>query len=225
MNARHGQASGPAFVYAALWVPVLTAALAALLWALCTPVQLRALMNEQGPMEKTTEILYFVLALLSLLMGRAIGLDLRSSVALGWVFASFGMREMDLHKAWTGKSVLKVSFYLGEHPWQTKLVAAATLVAVLWAAAYLVRRHAKALLMAFRQRHAVAMTIVIFMVTMVLTKVLDRSVNLLVEEAHVYIGLSVRALVGSVEETMEMGLPLMAALAMWQQFRLRRADR
>jgi hypothetical protein len=183
------------------------------LWVVLPPEPLMRILAEGGPVELPTALLYLLLAL-ALLLPRSI--DIRLRLALAVSFATFAAREFDLHKEWTGKSVLKVSFYLGDAPAHQKVVALSVLAVIAVSVLYLLRRHALATWRALRAGHPVAVTIAWFMATIVVSKVLDRSVNLLIEDFGVPVGPSVHALVSAVEEVSELVLPLLAALALLQ---------
>ncbi|MBK1614262.1 hypothetical protein CKO44_12370 [Rubrivivax gelatinosus] len=199
----------------AVWWPIAAAIAATLFWLLLSPETLRWLKAENGPIEGTNAALYFVCALVFLLSPR---IQAPTRLALAVLFAGFGAREMDWHKAFTGKSVLKVSYYLGDAPWQTRLFAFLAVAAVALAVLTLLLRQARPLLQLWQRRDPVATSVVIFIVTMVITKLLDRSLNLLVEEAGIVFPPAVGLLVGSLEETIELSLPLIALVA-WAQFR------
>jgi hypothetical protein len=183
------------------------------LWVALPPEQVMRVIAEDGPIELPTAVLYLLLVVALLLPP---SVDLRLRLALAVSFATFAAREFDLHKHWTEKSVLKVSFYLGDAPLHQKLVAASVLALIAVSVLYLLRRHALATWRAFRAGHPVAVTIAWFMATIVVSKVLDRSVNLLIEDAGVPVGASMHALVSAVEEVSELVLPLLGGLALLQ---------
>lgn len=198
----------------ALKIVVFTMALAIAVWLAKPTEAVMSLMREEGPVETTTSVLFFLLAL-GLYWLRPEQDDRRSWLSMAILCAAAGAREMDWHKAWTGKSVLKVSFYLGPAPLNQKLVALAAVVLVAACAIYLLRRHARRLWRGMRVREPVAVTVATLLVTAVITKLLDRSINLAKDYAIVAMP-PIRALVSALEESMEVGLPLMVALALWQ---------
>lgn len=204
--------------WSAVWWPAVTAVAATLFWWLLSPETLRWLIAENGPIEGTNAALYFVCGLVFLLTRR---IEPATRVALGVLFAAFGAREMDWHKAFTGKSALKVSYYLGDAPLQQRLLAFVAVAAVAVAVLVLLLRQGRRTLQLWRRRDPVATSVVVFIVTMAVTKVLDRSINLLAEEAGIVFSASTGLLVGSLEETIELSLPLIALVA-WAQFRASR---
>lgn len=216
------QASLPSSRWLTLPAPLLAALLAVLLWLSLAPPQVMHVMREGGPIEGMTEILYFLLAAALWLSPRAAG-EWRTTLALSVMLAAAGAREMDLHKHWTGTSVLKVSFYLRDAPLHQKIVAFVILALIAAAAIDLLRRHGQALWQRLKAREPVACSIALFFVTMAISKVLDRSINVLAEDFGIASSASVLALVSALEETVELSLPVMAGLARWQYLRLRRA--
>lgn len=215
-------ASLPRSRWLTLPAPLLAALLAVLMWLSLAPAQVMHVMREGGPIEGMTEILYFVLAAALWLSPLAVG-ERRTTLALSVILAAAGAREMDLHKHWTGTSVLKVSFYLRDAPLHQKIIAFVILALIAAAAIHLLRQHGKALWLRLKAREPVACSIALFFITMVISKVLDRSINVLAEDFGISSSASVLALVSALEETVELALPVMAGLARWQYLRLRNA--
>lgn len=212
------QASPRGGRWLAVWWPVGAAIAATLFWLLLSTEDLRWLKAENGPIEGTNAALYFVCALVFLLSRR---IEPATRLALAVLFCGFGAREMDWRKAFTGKSVLKVSYYLGDAPLQQRLIAFVAVAAVGLAVLLLVLGYARSTLRLWNRRDPVATSVVVFIVTMVVTKVLDRSLNLLAEQAGIVFSDSTGLLVGALEETIELSLPLIALVA-WAQFRAAR---
>jgi hypothetical protein len=207
--------------WSATVIALLTAGIALAVWLALPPEGVMHLMSEEGPIETSTSALYFLVALLPLALFFAppAGTDRRSWLAIAVMSAAGGAREMDLHKAWTEKSVLKVSFYLGQAPLHQKLISLLVLAAIGGALSYLLRRHMRRLWQELRQGQAVAVSVATLFVTTVITKVLDRAINLLAEDYGVATSYPIKALVSALEETMELGLPLIVALSLWQFLR------
>ena len=206
--------------YLSLPLPFLTAALALVLWLCLTPPDVMHVMREGGPIEGLTEKMYFALAVALWLSPRQAG-EWKATLALTILLAACGAREMDLHKAFTGFSVLKVSFYLQERPLGTKLIAFAIVATVALAALYLLKTHGRVLWQRVKVKEPVAFTIAIFFITMVFTKILDRSVNILDQDFGISTSESILALVSAMEETIEMSLPMIAAVARLQYIKVR----
>jgi hypothetical protein len=184
-------------------------------WWLCTPQEVFRITHESGPVERPTEMLYIVVAMGMWALRRPSD-ALRLWLALSATLLAFGMREMDLHKAWTGTSVLKVSYYLGPAPMHQKLMALAVLSLVALAVGHLLLRYTGTAWRALRQGHPVAITLACFLATLVVSKVFDRSIAILAEDYHVIVTPSIDSIVTALEELLELGLPVIAATGLLQ---------
>jgi hypothetical protein len=171
-------------------------------------------MGENGPVESITVACYFVAALLLALL-RPPAISPRTAIMLTILLAAFGARELDLHKAFTVTSMLRLSFYASDAPLLHKAVSLLLLAPVVAAVVGLARR-APCLVHRARRHEAAALTIVVFMLTMVIAKVADRSVNILLEDLAVAVSPRLSAMVLSLEEVLELSLPLLACLG-WAQ--------
>jgi hypothetical protein len=200
----------------ASWCPIISAMFAVLLWASLPSADIARLTSEGGPVERTSQWLYFVMAAV-FAFGARLGASAKTRAALVVLMLAFGAREMDLHKYWAGKSVLKLSFYLGSAPAHQKVVALALLAAIALALVTLLRRHGVEVWRGLRVGRPVSTTVVI-------TKILDRSVNTLAEDFGVLTPPSIGVLVGALEEIMELTPPMIAAIGWWQVSRSRPLD-
>ena len=196
----------------------MTAALAVALWMAWPPERLIESFKEEGFVETSTAVLFFVLALA--VWFTATHERARVRWALSVTFAAGGARELDLHRAFTdGSSVLKVSFYLRDAPLQQKLTAFIVLLIIAVAAGLLIARYSRSFLRGLRRGDAPAITVLCFFVTMIVSKVFDRSINVLAEDYDVHVTLSVKALVSVLEESLELCLALLAAIGLAQHRR------
>lgn len=177
--------------------------------------ELRLAMSEEGWVERGTALTYGLMGLAFLVFR-----DRRTGgwawPALSVMMFAFAARELDWHKAFTGMSVLKVSFYLGAAPLHQKLVSLALLVPIVVAGGYLALNHLVPVCRAAWRRHPAAVTTVVYAVGMVLAKMLDRSVNIYIEDFGGTVTESVQVLASVLEETSELGLSLLTALGLAQ---------
>lgn len=203
-------------------VHVLLAALcgALVLWLALPPEELSALVEEGGPIERPTVWLYLLAALAAWYL-RSPADDPRTTLAVSGLLLAFGARELDLHKAWDGASMLRTSFFAGDAPLDVKLTM--LLVALLLArcAGHLLLRHARSVVRGTAGRDPVATSVAVFVAALVLASLLDRSASVLAQRFDVQVGASVDALLRALEEVVELVLPLLALLAMCQRKYLR----
>ena len=195
---------------------VISSAIAAAAGALLAPPAVMfSLMQEGGPIEYATAVLYFVAAA-SAYAFVARKKAWRTWLPLGLVLTAFGARELDLHKAF-GKSLLRASFYFGDAPVEQKVVGGLVLLLVAASLLALVRQARPTLRR--RKYDPAAGTAVVFAATLVATKILDRSINLVVEKFSVHVDVTSQILVLSLEESLELCLPLLALLGLAQASR------
>lgn len=101
------------------------------------PTRLRLYGDERSPVERTTFWSWIALAIVLPIVVRSLSASVLAGSAVCLAFAA---READWHKLFTGYSVLKPKFYLlPEQAWTTRL-AAALLVGVAIAAAWIALR-------------------------------------------------------------------------------------
>jgi hypothetical protein len=184
-------------------------------WSALPPTSVEAWMGESGPVERITAATYAVCAVAVWLLRRASD-DWRTSIALSTVMACLCMRELDWHKAFTGTSVLRASWYAGPSPWHAKLVAALVVLGFAAALVWLVARHARTWWQGLHERRAVAITILVFLVALLVAKTLDRSVAILDTDFGVQVALKWKALRTACEEWLELGLSLLLLLGLTQ---------
>ncbi len=204
--------------YAGWWLLLAGTLFALAHVAIYSPREVMAIMSETGWVERSTAAAWFLLAPLVWLLRRR-GDPPATSAALSVMFLAFGARELDWHKAFTGTTVLRVSWYFGPAPLQHKLAALAVLSVVSLAMLRLLLAHARAWWRALRGGDTVAVSIAAFVVTLVVSKLLDRSYNVLNEDFHMGLSMSTKVVVSALEETLELTLALIALLALWQHRR------
>ena len=196
-------------------------AVGGLIWIAGEPRSVETLMGETGPVERLTTVSYFLCAMFAA-AARAQDPDRSTTLALVIVMVAFALRELDWHKAYTGTSVLRLSWYAGPAAWTTKLAAVAALAPVAASMAWLVWRHAVPTWRDWRAARPVATTVVVFFATLALAKTLDRMVSILSFDLGVHVPLYWVALRSSVEECLELGLSLLLLLGLAQYRAARR---
>lgn len=188
-------------------------------WWSWSPAESRVHLYEDGLVERATATLYLVAAAavwIVALRARDSGVPLKTWLALSTLFCAFGLREMDWHKAWTGTSILKVSYYLQAGPLRPRLFALLALLPIVLAVLHLLVRYARVAWAAFRRGDTLACTTVVFVCTMAATKVLDRSLNLVREVVGYRFPPEAHTLVSPFEEITELALPVLLLLGLLQ---------
>jgi hypothetical protein len=201
--------------FAGLWIVATAIVLAIAGWALLPLEQVAGLVSEGLPVEEGTAVLY-VVAAATLWWQRAAIAGGRTAYALCAMMLAFAARELDFHLRWTDKSVLKVSFYYGPAPLGAKLAAFVVLAVVAAAVVHLLRTFARSLGGMLRARRPAAVSTLIFIVTMVVAKVFDRSMSVARDDLGFAPPYELFVLVQAIEEMMELTLPLLAMLGLWQ---------
>jgi hypothetical protein len=198
------------------------AAVASVLWLLLPTGNVTALMAEGGVIEVWTLYAYGLAAL-------AVGLTLRVAVdkvaagAILLVLGFLGAREMDLHLSLTGTSILRLSYYLQGPFSAEKAAALGTVMTFLVCVGYLWRRNAASFWRNVRSGEALALSAFAFFLTAIGAKILDRAVNVLRQDFGIDVPAATAALVLSLEETLELALPLIVVVAAVQYLRARRS--
>lgn len=175
-----------------------------------------ALCRENGPVENLTLVMYIVSIACILYSGRSI-LTVKTRVAITVVLGYMFMREADLHKSISTQSILKSKFWLSSQiPLTDKLLALAILVPIFLAVFYLISKYVRKWWQDLCHKDSYAVGILVFLVALVISKIFDRSLNMMTEiwgwrfETWVY------ALVSGQEEFLECILPLLLMVSFYQ---------
>ncbi len=169
---------------------------------------------EGGVIEDATVVLYLV-AILVVLAAPSAGLSWVDKIAISLVLAAFAAREMDLHQAMYGTSILKARFYNRDGTPMQIVGALAVLLPIFVSIGYLVKRYARRWLPALRQGHPAAISFLLFVLALVISKTCDRAPDVL-NQAGMPLPQLWQYVLQSIEECLEMTLPLIVALIAWQ---------
>lgn len=203
--------------YVWLWCAVF-GMLGALIVAVETmePGRAHWLVSEGGLVESLSAAGYFACA-------AVFGLRSRGDwPAKGWyVFAIlliFGLRELDFHSRFTTMGIFKSRFYISpEVPYVEKVVGAAVLLTLIGAMIALVRRHFRSFLKGVRTLAPAATSLLLAIFLLFFTKSIDGLPRKLAD-----IGISstkaLERLFTSMEEVLEMGIPMLMLLAILAHF-------
>lgn len=191
----------------------------ALWWGL-PPATVLALMDEGGPVEVLTAVLYALCA-----AGVWIARDRNqtpTAAAVAVVLLALFARELDLHKAYDGMSVLRLTWYAGAAPLAVKLLAAAVVGVGAAALVWLLGRHGRAIWQGWRQRTPLAVTVIVFVGTALAAKAVDRTGSVLPDNLGILLTPAQSALRFALEESLELALAALVVLGLLQQRAARR---
>lgn len=184
-------------------------------WAMLPTAATLEMLEEQGPIENATVLLWY-LAIIVLWALRPHTLSRRTALAIQWVMMAMVARELDLHKNLTGMSMLKIRFWTGNTPLESKLIAFCILAPLLYALFYLATRYWRWLRTGVSRLDILACTVGTFFAAIVVSKTADRSLGILTEWSGYVAPASLAALVQSIEEPLEMLLPVLIIVAVAQ---------
>jgi hypothetical protein len=176
------------------------------------------LLSEGGPIEDVTVLFYYI-ALLVLWTCTPRALPRSSLVAISIVLVACAARELDLHIALFGMSILKANFYRKFATGPQIVMALLAILPVLLSVGFLAIQHGRWLLHSTRRRIPTAVTISSIFVLLVLVKILDRSLGMVQEIGGYAPPLALRVMQVSLEEPLEMVPAILVIIAIAQAWR------
>ncbi len=186
---------------------------AMLLWmGLMTPTdRLRDIFSEQGPFERLSVVFWVGLAAIALVARRPLTLG---AVCGAYVALCCAARELDWHKAFTDYSVLKPKFYFkADQPLDARMIAGVIVAGLGVSAAVLTLGLLRRLRREGRPVRPWALVSAMGLALLVGTKLLDRSTGMVQDLLGHDLSDSVRDIIVSFEEGMEMALPVIFSVA------------
>jgi hypothetical protein len=186
-----------------------------LAWLALPPRSVLALMDEGGPVESLSALLYGLCAV-------AVWLERDrarpgTAIALSVLLVAACVRELDLHKSYDGLSVLRLSWYAGAAPPAVKTVAAVIVGAVAAALLWLLRRHGRGVWQGWRRCAPLATTVVTFVCTALAAKFVDRGGSVLPHDLGIVLTPAQSALRFALEESLELALAAQVVLGLVQR--------
>ncbi|MET1113989.1 MAG: hypothetical protein ABWY08_03395 [Comamonas sp.] len=202
-----------------LYVTLAAAAIAILIGLLVPQLIPLQFLQESGFVERSTVWVYAAAILCVLAChGREARLD---ALSAGIVLLAMAMRELDLHSALFGISILKSRFYLDAPLWQI-VVALAILLPIVGAAAWLMKRYLRRWLAPVSRWNAPMVTLAMLVGSLVFAKIVDRTPASLADwGVQQYVPQALLHVLLSLEEILEWTLPALAIVAALQLRRLR----
>lgn len=172
--------------------------------------------RENGPVENLT-LVFYIISIAFILYGGRSFLTVRTRAAVTILLAYMFMREASLHKSVSTISILKSKFWLGSQiPLSNKLLAVAILAPVLWALFYFAEKYIRQWWLDLRRKDGYAIGIFVFLAVLILSKIFDRSLNMMHEIWGWHFDSWVEAIVTGQEEYLECILPLLILVSFYQ---------
>lgn len=193
-----------------LWLCVVAAVLFAAISQTMSPETNVAMFAETGPFEQASPWLWLGLAVLIVAVFRRATRGVFAGVILSVAAAA---REWDMHKSFTGYSVLKPGFYTTtEYPLHQQIIAGVIVLAIFASAAYLVWLlwKLRPWMSSPRPAWLFALALAVFMVGF--TKVLDRAPAIIRNDFGIDLHERLILLMGAWEEGLELLLAVFFAV-------------
>jgi len=164
------------------------------------------LISENGPIETASATGYLIVLIIMLAKG---GWGyLKSHIYIFILVASMGLRELDFDKRFTRMGIFKSKFYLSpEVPCSEKICGFLVIAALLWCIYLLLKKHFRSFLTGCLKK-VVPMSAGISVLFIIMSKSIDglsrKLSSLGINTTH-----QVSAIAESIEEILELGIPLM----------------
>ena len=180
------------------------------------------LMGESGPIEVASAVGYFACALYMIARG---GRDFLVSRGYFVVLTLlFGFRELDFDKAFTTMGILKSRFYLSSDvPIPEKVIGLLVIALIFWTVFQLLRNHFVEFLQGLKQRAPVALGVGLIFFLLAFSKSIDGLARKL-KPFGIETSAEVSRWAGSVEEVLELGIPIYMVLTFHAWLSRRRAE-
>ncbi|OQM76642.1 hypothetical protein [Manganibacter manganicus] len=179
------------------------------------------LFKEDGLVEQLSPVLYGACILLILGMG-GVRFGLTRGRSLLLMLLVLTLRELDFHARFTTMSITKMKFYISDTvPLHEKIAGVIVLGLLVWLVLALLRTYARPVLKGMMRLEPTSLATVIALMLIASSEWLDGARRYL---AMVGITLDRPAInwLGALEETLELGIPVFAFLAIWAYFGTRR---
>lgn len=182
----------------------------------------QVLMGESGPIEVASAVGYFACALYMIARG---GRDFLVSRGYFVVLTLlFGFRELDFDKAFTTMGILKSRFYLSSDvPIPEKVIGLLIIALIFWTVFQLLRNHFVEFLQGLKQRAPVALGVGLIFFLLAFSKSIDGLARKL-KPFGIETSAEVSRWAGSVEEVLELGIPIYMVLTFHAWLSRRRAE-
>lgn len=185
---------------------------------------LNPLFRESGPIEELSPIGYVLCMVLIVALG-GVKFAFTRALSLMVVLLAMMLRELDFHTRFTDMSITKARFFLSaEVPLEQKALAFPALALVGLAVIHAILAHGRAFVASLRRLEPAGVSAALSIAMILLSEGLDGAYKSL-ERVGVPITMAYGEFLEKVEETLEMGIPIFAALAILAYFSTRRESK
>lgn len=166
--------------YSAIWLTIITILLALLSSIFLDHEWLLDFVDEDHFVENLT-LVFYAIAAIFVMSYQLKWVKLSYRLALTFILLAMMAREADLHKVF-GMSMLKIKFWLTDAAdFSSKIMAAIIILAILSAIFYIILNNYKTWYSDLKQKQGYAISILMFFIVLVVSKILDRSLNMINE--------------------------------------------
>lgn len=178
---------------------------------------LNPLFLESGPIEELSPIGYALCMVLIVSLG-GVKFAFTRAFSLMVVLLAMMLRELDFHTRFTAMSITKRAFFLsGDVPLEQKVVAFLALALIGCAVLHVVLTHGRAFVARLRSLDPVGVAVALSLLMILFSEILDGGDHTLARIGFP-IGVESTEFLEKVEETLEMGISIFAALAILAYF-------
>ena len=183
------------------------------------PVEAKFILGEAGPIERASAMGYFLCAGYMLLGGGREFIKKYNYIFV--LVVLFGFRELDFDKRFTTMGILKSRFYLSsEVSALEKFVGLIVIALLLWAVIKIVRNHLASTIANLIEFNERAVGVVMIFVLLAVSKRIDGIARKL-KPFGIETSQQISFLASSVEEVMELGIPILMIVVLHSWLRSR----
>ncbi|RKS85965.1 hypothetical protein DES39_1383 [Orbus hercynius] len=171
---------------------------------------------DEGHFVESLTLIFYVIAIVFVIFYKLGTIKLSYRFSLVFILFAMMAREADLHKIF-GMSMLKIKFWLTDAAdLQSKFLSALIILAILYAIFYIILNNYKTWYNDLKQKYAYAISVLMFFIVLVVSKILDRSFNMINEITGWMAPRWMIAVQQPQEEYLECILPILIMIAVIQ---------
>lgn len=194
--------------------------LAFISWLLLSSETMLSFVAEYGIVETTT-LIFYALAIIIIWLPKSISVSLLTTRITGsFILLAMLAREADLHKTISGVSMFKLRFWIGNYPIEEKLLSALIILPIAASVIYMAVKYYKSFFYNLSKRKTDAYTLMTFFIVMVISKIIDRSIDVINKRFNWDAPIELVALQNAFEEYLELLLPILIIIFIYQYIKI-----